>query len=388
MISYLKESEKIMDEVISSRRYLHQHPEIADELPNTVNFVTQKLKALGYEPKEICKNGIVALVGKDRSKTFLLRADMDALPMKEESGLPFASQNEYAHTCGHDLHTAMLLGAARILKEHESELNGTVKLMFQPDEEALTGGVAMMEAGVLENPHVDAAAAIHVFPGDLHTGCLACSPGPVMASSDRFSITVKGHGAHGALPHESIDPITAACHIQISLQEIIAREVNAKEPIVITVGSFHAGDAPNIIPETAVLEGSIRAYSRETREYAKKRLEEIALLTAQKFRAECKVVFTGGTSPTMNDPKLSAELAGYLQDVVKVIPFQGLMSSDDFSLVCDRVPAVYLALGAGGEDPIYHKGLAHHPTVIFNEDAMKYGVASLVCCAVEWLKNH
>ena len=377
-----------MEEVVANRRYLHEHPEITDELPNTVNFVIQKLKAMGYEPKEICKSGVVALVGKDLSKTFLLRADMDALPMKEESGLPFASKNGYAHTCGHDLHTAMLLGAARILKEHEDELCGTVKLMFQPDEEALTGGIAMMEAGVLENPHVDAAAAIHVFPGDLHTGCIACSPGPVMASSDRFSITVKGHGAHGALPHESIGPITAACHIQISLQEIIAREVNAKEPIVITVGSFHAGDAPNIIPETAVLEGSIRAYSRETREYAKKRLEEIADLTAKKFRAKCTVIFTGGTSPTINDPGLSAELAGYLKDIAKVIPFQGLMSSDDFSLVCDHVPAVYLALGAGGEEAIYHRGLAHHPTVIFNEDAMKYGVAALVCCAVEWLKNH
>lgn len=388
MSQYLGRAKELMEELVANRRHIHQNPEVFDNLPNTAAYVKEKLTQMGYAPKDLAKNGVIATVGgKNGGKTILLRADMDALPMQEESGLPFASQNGFGHTCGHDLHTAMLLGAAKLLKEQEAELCGTVLLMFQPDEEGLTGAQAMVDAGVLTG--VDAAMAFHVFPGPLAAGAVMYGFGPIQASSDRFRITVTGKGGHGAMPHTTIDPINAAAHIYLALQEIIAREVDANDQLVMTVGSFNAGDAPNIIPERAILEGSIRAYNKDTRIMAKSRLEEIATATAALFRCQCEVTFIGGCPANSNDESLTKELLEYIkEDAVSVNTMPKAMGSEDFAILSDKVPGAYFGIGAGGEDPKYSAGGPHSPKVCFNEDVLPYGAAIFANSATKWLENH
>ncbi|SHI81305.1 M20 metallopeptidase family protein [Lutispora thermophila] len=390
MPNFLESANQIKEELISNRRFLHQIPEIGSDLPKTTDFVKKKLTEIGVEPKEICKSGVTATIGgKKGGKVFLLRADMDALPMIEDSGLEFSSSNGCAHACGHDIHTAMLLGAAKILKKYEGELEGTVKLMFQPGEEKLEGANAMLEAGILENPKVDAAMALHVFPGDLHVGMIYWGTGPILASSDLFRITVTGKGGHGAIPQDAVDPINVAAHIHIALQEVLAREINPQEPVVITIGSFNGGDAYNIIPETVVMKGSIRTFSEDVRDFVKKRLTEIADLTAKAYRAECRVEYVSGIAPTVNNEILALELRGYMSEIAdQLIPFPKQMGSEDFALITQAVPSVFFGIGAGGEDPQYHKGGSHNPKVIFNEDVLPLGAALFSHCAYSWLKNH
>ena len=208
MNEFLKRAKEIESELIENRRHFHMYPEVRDELPETVKYVREKLEAMGYQPQEICKCGLVAIAGgKKPGKCIIIRGDMDALPMPEETGLPFASKNPNAmHSCGHDTHMAMMLGAAKLLKEREDEIEGTIKLVFQPNEETFGGAKAMIDAGVLENPHVDAAFAIHIGStgevGEIHYGTEY-----VMASADGFEIHVKGKGSHGAAPHRGVDPI-------------------------------------------------------------------------------------------------------------------------------------------------------------------------------------
>lgn len=388
MNKYLEKAESIKNEIIEDRRRIHENPEVYDELPETTAYVIARLSKMGVTAKEICKSGIMAEIGgKKPGKTILVRADMDALPMQEESGLSFSSKNEYAHTCGHDMHTAGLLGAARILKDMENEIEGTIRLMFQPDEEGLTGAKAMIDAGILDG--VDVAFSGHVFPGTLMPGTIAVLPGYAMASSDRFQIAVKGHGGHGSMPHKAVDPINTGVHIYLGLQEIIAREANAIDPMVITIGSFKAGDAPNIIPERAILEGSIRAKSREGRELAKRRLEELCKGIAAAYGTECEVIFTGGTPPLYNHPDLLKEMKAYAAEIVDGIETMDFaMGSEDFAMVAEQVPAVYIGIGAGGDKEVYTKYYNHNPKVQFSEEALAYISAVYSCCAVKWLENH
>ena len=388
MHEFLENAKRIEETMIKDRRHLHQHPEIYQELPETTAYILARLKEMGIEGREICKSGVMAEIGgKMPGKTILLRADMDALPMQEESGLPFSSQNQHAHTCGHDMHAAGLLGVARLLKDMEDQIDGTVRLMFQPDEEGLTGAQSMIEAGVLKG--VDVAFGGHVFPGSLEPGMLAVLPGYAMASSDRFQITLKGHGGHGSMPHKAIDPINTAVHVFLGLQEIIAREADAIDPTVITVGSFRAGDAPNIIPETAVLEGSIRAKSRAARALAKTRLEEVSKGIAAVYRTGCEVVFTGGTPSLYNDPELMAEMAGFAGEIAdQVVSMDFAMGSEDFAVLAEHVPAVYIGVGAGGQDEVYQLYYNHNPKVQFSEGALVYIAAVYSYCAVKWLEKH
>ena len=388
MHEFLENAKRIEEDIIRDRRHLHQNPEIYQDLPMTVAYVLKRLKEIGIEGREICKSGVMAEIGgKKPGKTILLRADMDALPMEEESGLEFASCNHYAHTCGHDMHAAGLLGVARMLKEMEDQIAGTVRLMFQPDEEGLTGAQLMIDAGILDG--VDAAFGGHVFPGSLEPGMLAILPGYAMASSDRFKITLKGHGGHGSMPHKAVDPINTAVHIFLGLQEIIAREANAIDPTVITVGSFRAGDAPNIIPETAVMEGSIRAKSKEARALARTRLEEVCKGIAAVYRTGCEVTFTGGTPSLYNNPELLEEMIGYAGEIAdEIVTMDFAMGSEDFSLLAERVPAVYIGVGAGGQDEVYQLYYNHNPKVQFSESALVYITAVYSYCAVKWLENH
>ena len=230
MNKYLARANQLVPELVENRRHFHRHPEVRNELFETVKYVKAQLEDMGYQVQEICQCGLVVLAGgKKPGKCILIRGDMDALPMPEDTGLEFSSENPGAmHACGHDLHMAMLLGAAKLLKEHEDEIEGTVKICCQPNEETFGGAKAMIEAGVLENPHVDAAFAIHV--GSMaDVGTLDYGKGLTMGSADGFSIHVKGKGCHGAAPNSGISPINIGVHIYLALQELLAREVNPAE---------------------------------------------------------------------------------------------------------------------------------------------------------------
>ena len=225
MNNLLEQAIAIKDDIVAYRRHIHANPEVGTHLPMTTKYVMDQLTEMGYEPKEICDSGIVATIeGPKPGKTFLLRADMDGLPMEETTSCDFAAKNGAMHSCGHDMHTAMLLGAAKLLKQNVDEIEGTVKLVFQPDEEGFTGAKAMIEAGVLQNPKVDAAMAMHVNSGS-PSNLVIAGKGTSIGGCYRFRIVVKGTGCHGAMPELGVDPINIAAHIYTSLQEIISREM-------------------------------------------------------------------------------------------------------------------------------------------------------------------
>ena len=288
-MDFYKRALELKDETVADRRYIHQNAETGLELPKTKDYVMDKLKEYGLDPVE-CGEGVVATLGNG-GRVLLLRADMDGLPMPEESGEAFACPTgKTAHTCGHDFHAAMLLSAARILKEQESKLKGTVKFMFQPAEETFQGSKNMIEHGILENPKVDAALAYHVSPGKMPVGLFMYNDkGTMMYSVDGFKITVKGKGSHGAYPHAGVDPINIGVHIHLALQELIARETDPAHACVLTIGQFKAGEAANIIPETAVLQGTIRTNNTKERELLVRRMKEVAEKTADVYNGTVKI---------------------------------------------------------------------------------------------------
>ena len=387
MKSLYQQARECGEELVRCRRRLHQMPELGMELPQTTAYVCQELEVMGCRPERLA-GGVTACIGPEAGPVFLLRGDMDALGMAEESGLPFAAQGNRAHTCGHDIHTAMLLGAARLLKAHEEALKGRVKLMFQPGEESLEGAAAMVEAGILESPRVDAALALHVFPGPMHVGTIAWRKGPALASSDSFRITVTGKAGHGAIPQNAVDPVNIAAHILLALQEVNAREVDPQDPLVLTVCTLHAGKLHNSIPETAELTGSIRAFSNHNRALAKERLAEISQGIAAAFRGRCQVEFLAGVSSLHNQPDLAAELAGYAGELTRLEELPRQMGSEDFAEVTQKVPSVFMGIGAGGPEEIYNRAGSHHPAIVFNEEVLPLGAAVLAGCAANWLEKH
>ena len=390
MNKYYESALKIKDELVAIRRQLHQNPEVGCNLPNTTKFVMEKLTEYGYEPKEIAPSGVKAIAGgKKPGKVFLIRGDMDALPMEEHSGEEFASTNGCAHACGHDLHTTMMLGAAKLLKEYEDEIEGTIVLMFQPGEEIFKGAQSMLDNGILDDPKVDAALGAHVFNGEgMDVGKVYMLNGPAFASCDGFDITVHGKGSHGALPQMSIDPVNVAAHIHTALQEIIAREVNPGSTCVMTIGELTAGTANNIIPPTARLRGTVRSFSPEDRALMVQRLPEVCEYIAKAFRATAEVKWDYNIPALGCDETLTNEFLGYLKDMpedVKFSPSWPITGSEDFALVTDRVPGTFLGLGANVEGYVHGQ---HSPFVRFNEDVIPIGVSSYVTCAIRWLQEH
>ena len=315
----LEEAMNYESQLVANRRHLHAHAETGFDLSETLAFVKSELISMGYEPKPCGKAGLIALAGgKKPGKVFLLRADMDALPIKEESNVEFASKNGHMHACGHDMHTAMLLGAAKLLKEHEDEIEGTIKLMFQPAEEIFEGSHDMIKSGLLENPNVDVALMIHVMAGmPLPVGTVIVSPPGVSApAADYFEIKVQGKGCHGSSPNTGIDPLNAAAHILIALQEIHARELALSDRAVLTIGTMHGGVAANVIPDTVTMGGSIRTYDEETRSFLKNRMSEIAKGIAATFRAEAEISFGSGCPPLTNDTELSDCAEKYTKELL------------------------------------------------------------------------
>jgi amidohydrolase len=387
---FMDRANELKDEIVAMRRELHSTPEIMNDLPATTKFVKEKLVEMGLEPKEIISSGLVAVIGgKKPGKTILLRADMDGLNMKEDSGLDFASINQYAHTCGHDMHAAMLLGAAKMLKEHEDELEGTVKLMFQPGEEYFIGAKAMIDAGVLENPKVDAALGVHVML-DAPAGTIGYQHGYTLSSVDGFKITVKGKGCHGAMPEKGVDPINAAAHVYLGLQELIAREVSGFDTAIITIGQFSAGTVPNIIPDSCVLQGTLRTYSKEVREFLVKRIREVAELTCRTYRAECEYEVLSSVPSLYTNPELLNEMLDYIKEMDGNFNYKRdarATPTDDFAFIAERVPTAHFQLncrveGEAGAFP------HHHPKVMFDEDVLPVGAAVFAQCACRWLKDN
>ena len=395
----LREAKALQEEIKSHRLWLHTHAETGFDLTETKPYVKSALMKVGYTVQECGKAGLVTTVGKPGGKVILLRADMDALPIAEEADVDFACQNGRMHACGHDMHTAMLLGAAKILKAHESELEGMVKLMFQPAEEIFEGSKDMIASGVLENPRPDAALMIHVAAGmPLPAGTVVVSaPGVSAPAADYFTIRVHGKGCHGSAPQNGIDPLTAAAHILIALQEIHARELSASDEAVLTIGTFHAGEAGNVIPDTATMGGTIRTYDEKTRAYLKERITAIAKNVAEAFRARAEVSFGSGCPTLVNDKGLSEKVTGYLKDLLGANrafttaelsggkPARG-GGSEDFAYVSHEVPSLMLALAAGepSKGYVYPQ---HHPKVKFDESVLSTGAAVFVDCALQYLRE-
>ena len=400
----LQEAEQIRDHVLRERRTLHQIPGTGFDIGDTLAFVKKELTDMGLQPADCGRAGVTALVGGKRpGKVFLLRADMDALPIREEADVEFASQNGRMHACGHDLHTAMLLGAARLLKAHEEEIHGTVKLMFQPAEEIFEGSHDMIEAGLLENPKVDAALMIHVMAGmPFPAGTVIVSaPGVSAPAADYFEIKVQGKGCHGSMPNTGVDPLTAAAHILIALQEIHARELAMDDRVVLTIGTMNAGTASNVIPDTVTMGGSIRTFDEETRSFIKQRMTEIAEGTAKTFRAEAAVTFGSGCPTLVNDRDLSQCCGQYMKEllgegrafsVAELNAMGGGTSSksagsEDFAYVSQEVPSLMLALAAGQPEKGYRYP-QHHPMAKFDESVLPGGSAVYAWAALRWLEEH
>lgn len=390
-MDYYQRARELKDETIANRRHIHTNAEVGLETTKTRAFVMEKLSEYGVEPRE-CGHGVTATIGSG-SPVILLRADMDALPMPEESGEPFACPDgEHAHACGHDFHAAMLLTAARMLKENESQLKGTVKLMFQPAEETFEGARDMIGAGILEDPRPDAALAYHVAAGKMPVGIFMYNDkSAMMYSVDGFRIEVRGRGSHGAYPQNSIDPINAAVHVYLALEAIMAREVDPTKAAIMTVGRFDAGTAANIIPDTAVLEGTIRSNDKGARELMVRRMREVAARTAEAFGATAEVTALSDVAPLICDPELTREVVGYMQelDIPNLMPYPGIeaSASEDFATVAEQIPSTFMYLSAGYPD---ERGAynAHNPKVRFNEDVCDQGPAFLAHCATRWLEEH
>lgn len=396
MNNILKEAESLQNEIIKHRRYIHKLAEVDMELPKTTKYVMDELRKLGYEPKEICQSGVVALVGnRNAKKTFLLRADMDALPIKEETEHEFKSNTGNSHACGHDTHVAMLLGAAKVLKQNEDQLKGQVKLMFQPAEETIRGAKAMVEAGVLENPKVDAGMMIHIFSGmGPKSGTVVIgSGGPAMAGVEIFSINVIGKGCHGANPHQGIDAIHALSKIHTGLHSIQAREINPAATVALTIGKICAGDAPNVIADAGSMEGTLRTFDPDVRKFVKERMIQISESIGKAYRADASVEFSVSCPVTMNDDKLTNDVGKYavnlFQDgsVIVNSDFFPLSGSEDFAFISAEIPAVVVCLAAGSQEEGY-KFPMHHPKVTLDETYLYKGSAMYANTAIEWLKEN
>ncbi|MCQ4162347.1 M20 family metallopeptidase [Roseomonas sp. GC11] len=364
-------------ELTALRQDLHAHPELGLEEHRTAAIVAEKLESWGIEVhRGIGRTGVVGVVrGRPGNRAIGLRADMDALPMQEMTGLPYASTVPgKMHACGHDGHTAMLLGAARCLAETR-DFEGTVNLIFQPGEEGVGGALAMLEDGLLERFPCDALFGMHNATG-LDVGLYAIGSGPFMAGGAFFDITVTGQGSHGARPEASIDPVLTACHIATALQSIVSRNISPRETAVVSVTKVTGGDAYNVIPQTAVLSGTARFFSKEVARQIEEGLKRIAQGVAAGFGATAEVDFRLIFAPTINDPAASTVIADAAAELVGEPQVnrnrEPVMGSEDFSFMLEKVPGAYIHVGNGPG------ASAHNPHYNFNDEAIPYGAALYV----------
>ena len=348
------------------------------------------LEMADVEQNSDAGDAVATVTGNPQGKVFLLRADMDALPMEEKSGLPFASQRSCAHTCGHDMHTAMLLGAAKILKDHESELTGQAILMFQPDEEGLTGARDMIAAGCLENPKPDRAVAIHISADALKTGQLSIRSGVCMASSDGFRIRLHGKGGHGAAPEESVSPVYAGIKLIGVFEDIARYELNPQQPSVVNICAIHTGSTYNIIPNDCEIMGTVRTFNEQQRAWLLDRLQQAMNQVASLYRCTAEWHIGQSAPSTHSDEQFSARLHQLLErdlPEIDLLPLQKTrgMGSEDFSFVTQQIPSAMVSLGS--TSPQGQAYPMHHPKVVFDETAFVYGTAAYVQIALSYFAD-
>ncbi len=390
MNELMKRVFELKEEIISLRRQIHENPELSFEERETTELITSYLKSHGIEVLRPTPTGAVGLIEGKRGKTIALRADIDALPVKEETGLPYSSRREgIMHACGHDAHTAMLLVAARILQENREKLHGTVKLLFQPAEEKAAGALQLIKAGALEDPRPDAIMGIHVWPYS-DAGSIGYTKGPAMASSDFFSVKIKGRGGHGAYPHNTIDPVNALVHTVSSLNSIVGRTVNPLDSVVLSVTTIHAGTAGNIIPEEATFGGTIRTLNEDTRKKIERLFKSIVTKVPESFGAKSEIDYKNTTKVVYNSPEFVdfvasvMDKAGIFKKREELPPTLG---SEDFSFYLEKVPfGAFLRLGVRNEAIGAVHGL-HSPKFTIDEEALPYGTALHVAVAYEFLKG-
>jgi len=385
---------KLQDYLVSMRRDLHRIPELGLDLPETQKYVTAKLDEYGIEyTLNEGDSGIIAYINKGKpGKVVGLRADMDALPIQEETGAEYASTHSgIMHACGHDAHVTMLLGAAKVLKEHEAELNGEVRLMFQTGEEICKGAPVMIRNKALEG--VDAIFGTHIgtiLDKDIPCGKFIVCPGPVMASYDRFVIKVVGKGCHGSTPEKGIDPVNISAHVALGLQAVISREFNAHVPAVISIGRISGGSQYNIIPETVELEGTTRALDDGVRRRMAERIEEVARYSAKAYGGDIEFEMDWGAPPVVNDEAMAAFAAECAkavlgeEDVITHRDFPN-MGGEDFAYYLEKIPGAFMFLSSS--NPEKCTDIAHHnPKFNIDEDVLWEGTAVFVKIASEMLK--
>lgn len=384
---------ELQNELVTMRRELHRIPEIGGELPKTKAYVVNKLKEMGIPFTENkSDSGLIAEIrGGKPGKTIALRADMDALPISEANEVDYISEHEGCmHACGHDTHMTMLLGAAKVLNENREKIPGTVRLLFQTDEEGSRGAERTIKEGGLEG--VDAIFGSHIgtiLSKDIPAGTVIAVPGCCMASFDKFVIKVKGSGCHGSTPEKGVDPINIASHIVINLQEIIAREISAVKPSVLTIGHMEAGFAYNVIPSEALIEGTIRAVEEDVRQELAKRIGEIARATAEAFRGEVEYEMIWGAPPVINHPEMARLAADCAKEVVgseNVIDHIDApnMGGEDFAYYINEVPGAFLFLSSS--NPEKHTDIPHHnPKFNVDEDVFWIGSAVFVRIVEKYL---
>jgi amidohydrolase len=387
--------DEILPGVIADRRHFHAHPELGYQEFETSKIVAERLQALGVEDLRtgVAKTGVTALIrGTAQTsgpiKTALVRADMDALPIDEENQADYRSLTSgVMHACGHDGHTAMLLGIARLLTDHRDQFAGTVKLLFQPSEERPPGGAKpMIDEGVLEDPHVDAVFGMHISQ-DTPLGKIELRGGPAMASTDSFRIIVKGKGGHGAQPETTVDPIVVGSQIVVALQTIVSREIDPNRAAVVTVGAFRAGEANNVIPDTAELRGTVRSFLPEIRQQLADRIESLVHGIAIAMRADVDFDYHFGYPSTVNDPAMTEMVREVAIETVgadNVLEAEPLMGAEDFSYFLQERPGCFFFVGSKNED----KGLVwghHHPKFDFDEEALGVGMETMVRSVLRYL---
>jgi amidohydrolase len=378
---------ELKDRVINIRRDLHRIPETAYTEKKTSAYVAAYLNNLGLEVQTgIAQYGVIGLMKTDRpGPTLMIRADMDALPLKEDTGLPFASEHEgVMHACGHDAHMAMVLGAATVLNKIKNELKGNIKFLFQPAEEGPGGAKPMIEAGVMENPKVDYSIGCHVWP-DIPEGTIGVRPGPFMAAMDRFDIKIKGRGGHGAMPHVCVDALEVGTQVVSAFQRIVSRHMDPLDPTVVTVGTFHAGTAFNIIPAEAELSGTTRTFNQDTWNTWESRVEKVVRGVCESMGVDFELKYSQGYPVTINDESAAEVVRRCAEKVVgedRVVMPQKTMGGEDFAFYLQKSKGCFFALGVGREGAVP----VHNQQFDFNEDILSLGMQTHCQVGLELLK--
>jgi amidohydrolase len=378
----------VRDDVVGWRRHLHAHPELSFQEHETARFVSEHLAALdGVEVQQVTPTGVVGrLTGGRPGPTLAIRADLDALPIDEQTGLEFASRNPgVMHACGHDGHTSILLGAATVLSRIRDQLPGELRLIFEPGEETLPGGAeGMVAAGAMDG--VDRVIGLHLW-APYARGTVVVRPGRLLAACDVFEIVVEGKGGHIGVPHEAVDPIAIGAEVVQALQHIVAREVDPLEPAIVGVTGFHAGGSIGVIPPTAEITGGTNMFSPAIQDLLERRIGEIATAVCRAHGATCRYTYTRGYRAVVNDDALAARVARVARRVfgeAAVTDGQPLMVGEDYSAFAARAPSCFVLLGAGYSDPRIVPE-HHHPQFDIDEDALTDGVRLFCHAALELL---